>query len=121
MRMSKGWNLLVVSAVALSLCGVPGEAMSQEEEESEELVGDVENGEKVVTEEIECIGCHTIEHKGTGINPVGPDLTMVGLRRSKEWLTTFESWANSQIYALQEGDIEFDEPEPIRPTEQEEG
>lgn len=81
--MRKGLSLIVATVATLTFFGIPTEGRSQE------LVGNAEKGKKVVTEEIECIGCHTIAHQETGKKPVGPDLAMVGTRRSKEWLTQF--------------------------------
>jgi cytochrome c2 len=48
----------------------------------EEIIGDPKSGEKLV-EVMDCRQCHTIQGDG---GEVGPDLTNVGLRRSKEWL-----------------------------------
>ena len=51
-------------------------------EEAEEIIGDPKAGDKLVVE-MDCRQCHTIQGSG---GKVGPDLTQVRLRRSKEHL-----------------------------------
>ena len=49
------------------------------------LVGDAEAGAKLF-DTSECKNCHSLNHQGS---EVGPDLTQVGIRRSRDWLTEF--------------------------------
>jgi len=55
------------------------------EDLEDEIVGDPIAGEELV-EVMDCRQCHTIQGDG---GAVGPDLTNVRLRRSKEWLVRF--------------------------------
>jgi nitric oxide reductase subunit C len=68
---------------ALSLLVFSGAGHAQEETE---LLPNIENGKRIVTEEIDCLSCHAINGKG---GSVGPDLTQVAIRRSKDWLYDF--------------------------------
>jgi cytochrome c2 len=61
----------------------------------DEIVGDTIAGEKLV-EVMDCRQCHTIQGDG---GAVGPDLTNVRLRRSKQWLVRW-----------------FEDPTLIRPS-----
>lgn len=74
------WRFLAVPVFVLIFCGVPTAGFS---------LGNAENGKILVHEEIECLGCHTIDHKITDKKPVGPDLTQTTIRRSSDWLMTF--------------------------------
>lgn len=49
------------------------------------MVGRADIGAKLFAQG-ECRNCHSINHQGS---EVGPDLTQVGLRRSREWLVEF--------------------------------
>lgn len=61
------------------------EAAIEDQEEAaieDQIVGNPKAGEKLV-ETLDCRQCHVIQGDG---GEVGPDLTNLGLRRSKEWL-----------------------------------
>ena len=71
---------------AFSFLAVGNISQAQEEFEEEEIVPNIANGKKIVTEKIDCLSCHAINGDG---GAVGPDLTQVGLRRSEDWLYDF--------------------------------
>ncbi|MFQ5779486.1 MAG: c-type cytochrome [Nitrospiria bacterium] len=60
----------------------PVEAIAAEDETEDAFTGDPVAGQKLMRE-LDCYQCHGIGDEG---GDVGPDLTNVRLRRSKEWL-----------------------------------
>ena len=80
------WRRVSLFVGALSILVMTHAGFAQEGFEEEEYVPNIENGKKIVIEEIDCLSCHTINGKG---GKVGPDLTQVGIRRSDDWLYDF--------------------------------
>ena len=86
MNQSSRWTQTSLFVVMLSILVMAHPGLAQEEFEEEEYVPNIENGKKIVSEDIDCLSCHTINGKG---GQVGPDLTNVGIRRSEDWLYDF--------------------------------
>ena len=82
MRLEGKWALGLILILFLWVWTAP---LASAQEGDEEIVGDPKAGEGVV-EELDCRQCHTIQGDG---GDVGPDLTNVGLRRSKGWLVSW--------------------------------
>ena len=84
----RGW--VVGTGVLLAWAGIAGFILfqglngvhAQEAAEEDEYAGDPVAGEKLMRQ-LDCYQCHGIGDEG---GDVGPDLTNVRLRRSKEWL-----------------------------------
>jgi nitric oxide reductase subunit C len=72
--------------LAWFMLGFGSAGSAQEVSEEERYVPNIENGRRIVMEEIDCLSCHVIKGKG---GKVGPDLTQVGIRRSEDWLYDF--------------------------------
>ena len=85
----ENWRRSYTLLVMLSFMVVSGTASAQEEfaDEEEVIEVDIQNGKRIVTEQIDCLSCHSINHESGG--SVGPDLTQVAIRRSEAWLYDF--------------------------------
>lgn len=71
--------------VAFPSSGALGESGQGNVKAPQGLVGRAQIGAKLFSQS-ECRTCHSINHQGS---EVGPDLTQVGFRRSREWLVDF--------------------------------
>ncbi len=82
-KVSFGFILLLSIFISIGLiASFPFQASAEGDEEQMDFTGDPVAGEKLA-KELDCFQCHVIGDEG---GDVGPRLTNVGLRRSKDWL-----------------------------------
>ncbi len=81
--------MVALGAVASLVLLIQGQGLGAASEKkpppSSTLVGRADAGAKLF-DRSDCRNCHSINHQGS---EVGPDLTQVGIRRSRDWLVEF--------------------------------